>query len=570
MVNEIAEAVEVAKVTEKVTADQVLKLKEALEQARIEMMEMESLIGQITAMPLDHAVVTSVHHAKTTVKVGDRVMIRPGSQFEGQSYDQGTVVTRPAKGGDGQTWVRVEFDDGDVNEYHAALVDDKASRQVDLVLVDGSGEAHVTIFLNGRLVDVAYPKDGGKIRPGDAVLINRVTSGIVKLLGHDEVVSGPVVRVSSVRDDMVEVESEGTTVACLRGTVDVKIGDRVLLDPAKVCVSKNLGQPESSFRVSEGTRITWDMIGGLQDAKMEVQEAVEMPYTHPAVYAFYNKKPAKGILLYGPPGCGKTMLGKAAATAVAMVHGTGAVGFFYIKAPELLNKYVGETEFNIRSMFELCKAHKEQHGHPAVLFVDEADALLNRRGSGISSDVDRTIVPAFLTEMDGLEDSAAIVILATNRHDTLDPAVLRDGRIDRKIRVGRPGPKECAAILEMNLDGVPLANGSTHAELATCIAEDIFGEHRHLADVKTSVGQHKLLLGHAVSGAMVAGVVEKAVGLAIRRDISTKKSRGLEKDDLSKAVEITFGNARQMDNRELCQELAESLGEKYEGAKRAK
>jgi proteasome-associated ATPase len=281
-------------------------------------------------------------------------------------------------------------------------------------------------------------------------------------------------------------------------------------------------------------------VGGLEEAKQQMREAVELPHTNADIYKHYNKALIKGVLLWGPPGCGKTMLGKATATSLAQTYAKKKVadGFLYVKGPEILDRYVGVAEATIRSIFERARHHRAQHGYPAVIFIDEADAILGRRGSGISSDMERTIVPAFLTEMDGLEASGALVILATNRQDRLDPAVVRDGRIDRKVKVTRPTIESAAEIALLNLKGAPLANGYAHADLAVTAASELFAKKRVIAKLTTQSGAVKeLALAHIVNGAMVAGLVDQAKSIALHRDIKARKRGGLQKADIVAAVD---------------------------------
>jgi proteasome-associated ATPase len=220
----------------------------------------------------------------------------------------------------------------------------------------------------------------------------------------------------------------------------------------------------------------------------------------------------------GPSGCGKTLLARAVATSVGADKG----GFLTIKGPEVLDPYVGVTEQTIRAIFKQAKEYKLAHNREAVIFVDEAESLLAKRGAW-GNYMGQTVVPTFLTEMDGLEESCALVILATNRSDTLDPAVIRDGRIDHKIEVGRPTEEEAANIFEIYLNPMPVKTSMSVKQLAEQAAEVLYSVHN----------QH---LPH--SGAMIAGIVDKASSFAIRRSIEQRKRDGaICQDDLFKAIE---------------------------------
>ena len=279
-----------------------------------------------------------------------------------------------------------------------------------------------------------------------------------------------------------------------------------------------------------------------------MREAIEYPSQYAGHYEFYGKKPLKGILLYGPPGCGKTMLGKAAATATAKLHGKQGVttGFVYVKGPELLSQYVGLAEAAIRGLFVRTREHYRKHKYPAVMFIDEADALLAARGSGISSDVERTTVPQFLSEMDGFEDNGCLVILATNRANTLDPAVVRDGRIDRKVKVTRPSVVECEKIFYLYLQRVPLSNGQVVDQVCEQVTYELFHEKNtiyqiHLKANGHAGAKHNFTLGHLASGAMVNGIVDQASSIAMHREINNKsKPQGICADDLKVAVNRVY------------------------------
>ena len=313
---------------------------------------------------------------------------------------------------------------------------------------------------------------------------------------------------------------------------DLKRGDEVLLHPKSMQIVEHIGRPPlkaSRFLPSKFPDITWDDIGGLEEAKRDMIEAIEMPHKHKEMFKRYKKRPIKGILLSGPPGCGKTMLGKAAANALCSIYGKTAKksGFMYIKGPEILDRFVGATEEIIRDIFDDAKRHKEENGYPAIVFIDEADAVLAARGTR-SVGIGNTIVPAFLTEMDGLDDSAAIVILASNRPDVLDPAVIRDGRIDRKIEIGRPCKNNASIILEAALKGVPMKRGLSKKEYAHGIADIIYRDNVFV--------RNGILMRDIISGAMLVGIIDLAVSHAIDREINGLKPKGLSEEDAEYAV----------------------------------
>lgn len=259
---------------------------------------------------------------------------------------------------------------------------------------------------------------------------------------------------------------------------------------------------------------------------------------------------ANGVVVHN---CGKTMLGKAAATAHAEVHGAkGAGAFFYVKGPELLNMYVGNTERQIRELFQRARLHKKKNGYPAVIFIDEADAILGKRGSreGFMSS---TVVPQFLAEMDGVVESGALVLLSTNRADVLDPAIVRDGRIDRRIRITRPGKEDAKDILSKYLRDLPLSMGVDSA--AEVAADSVYDEELRLYTVQRKMGgaARHLTLGHITSGAILAGVVDRATSLAIRRELDGGHGR-VVKEDLIAAARLTFEQCKGVNHED---EIAE-------------
>jgi proteasome ATPase len=328
---------------------------------------------------------------------------------------------------------------------------------------------------------------------------------------------------------------KGETDLRVEAVKDLKQGDEVLLHPKTFQIVEHLGKPPlevSRFAPENVPDVKWDDIGGLQDAKADLIEAIELPHKNRELFEFYGRKQIKGILLSGPPGCGKTMLGKAAATSLATIYGKekSRTGFLYVKGPEILNQYVGQTEQTIRDIFDDARRHKEEHGYPAIIFLDEADAILATRGTR-NVGIGNTIVPMFLTEMDGLEESSAVVIIATNRPDVLDPAIVRDGRIDRKVSVTRPCEKSAAEILRLNLKRVPVRNGVAIEEMANETISLIFS-----SDCRVKSG---LFLRDIVNGAMLANCVNLAVSSAIQRDLSVGKVKtgsGILMEDIKLAV----------------------------------
>ncbi len=385
---------------------------------------------------------------------------------------------------------------------------------------------------------------GEKFQPGQSVKVNISTKQIVGTEGIQG--GGDICFVKNVVDPQhVEIEQNGNARVVFNGNPSqtMETNDRIQLDKSGTIVLRHLGRTdEERYTLQEEINVTWSDIGGCEEAKEVMREVIELPYEHPEVYKYYNKRVPKGVLLFGPPGNGKTMLGKAAANSLAKRFGHTATnsGFIYVKGPELLSMWVGNTEQSIRELFHRGRKHHKKHKFPAILFIDEAEAILPQRGSHRSADVDKTIVPMFLSEMDGLEASHVIVILATNRAEMLDPAAIRDGRVDRRIKVPRPDIDVAAQILQLHLKGVPLADTDTRAIAALCAAE-VFSKQwtlYKLIEKNVQVGkmEHVFSLKDCVSGAMLAGLVDIAVSMAMKRDLKSGKRRGVMTTDFKQAV----------------------------------
>lgn len=419
---------------------------------------------------------------------------------------------------------------------------------------DGSQTVADTFLLcqqSGNIGEVLAPHPSQlKLSVGDVVKIVTAgdQAGIVEK-NEDKSFPYTIGVVKRVSGDFVHLDGDDhKEPTVFRVGHNVKAGDQVRVIFGRVIVGVEESK-EMSYALSKPTGVTWDDIAGLDEAKRQIQEALESPIRYKELYKAYGKKPAKGILLFGTPGNGKTMLGKAAATSIAELY-KGEPGFISIKGPELLNSYVGVTEAKIRNLFAEAKKFKERTGNPAIIFIDEADAILPKRGSGRSSDVEKTIVPQFLSEMDGLEESAAIVILATNRPESIDEAVLREGRCDRKIKIPRPDAVAAKAIFKLNI-GVAKIQGSTTDKLAELATEHMFAGDKKMYQVFLKEGTVDVTYGMLLNGALVAGVAQDAIEIAMQRDIAKgcTKPSGITTADVELAVSRSFEKHEQMDYR---------------------
>jgi len=328
--------------------------------------------------------------------------------------------------------------------------------------------------------------------------------------------------------------------------------------------------------------VTYENIGGLGEQIEILKDSVELPYLHPDVFAEHELKPPKGILLYGPPGCGKTLIAKAVANSLAhrIEERTGkstTAYFLNVKGPELLNKYVGETEHKIREVFQRAR-EKAREDVPVVIFFDEMDSLFRMRGSGISSDMEATVVAQFLSEIDGVEALENVIVIgASNRQDLIDPAVLRPGRLDLKVKVQRPDRDAAKEIFGKYLTpNLPIGESTLKAygddaakACSSMIAQLIdnmysVGEENKFLEVTYAKGEREIFyFKDFASGAMIENIVARAKRKAVKRQIQTS-IRGITLDDLINSVREEFKENEDLPNTTNPDDWARISGRKGE------
>lgn len=469
-------------------------------------------------------------------------------------------------------------------EHIAALRDevDKLTRPPSPygVVASRNDDGTLDIHSMGRKmrVEVDPTLEMDDIEPGDEVYLNDSSA----VIGHRR--SDPVGEVATLQhllEDGVRVVVTGRgdeervceLAGSLRGT-RLRLGDRVRIDPRASVVLEVLPRPEvDELLLEEIPDVGYDDIGGLGTQIEAIADAVELPFLHQELFAEHRLPAPKGILLYGPPGCGKTLIAKAVANSLArkvaaqIGEGKGRSYFINIKGPELLNKYVGETERQIRLIFQRAR-EKSEEGWPVIVFFDEMDSMFRTRGTGISSDMESTIVPQLLAEIDGVEGLRNVIVIgATNREDLIDPAILRPGRLDVKIKIERPDAEAAGEIFARYLtDEIPIADGVSVPELISATVGAMYAdipENRFLEVTYQNGDREELHFKDFASGAMIENIVRRAKKSAIKRVIAGGE-RGVSLEDLLGSIRQEFKEHEDLPNTTNPDDWAKISGRKGE------
>jgi proteasome-associated ATPase len=458
------------------------------------------------------------------------------------------------------------------------------------IFIGANDDSTVDVFANGRKMRiVASPDvDVSQLEPGQEVILNEAMN-VVRALSFEKV--GEIVMLKELLEDgeraLVLGHSDDERVVRLADPLlksVVRAGDSLLLDSRSGFVLERIPKSEvEELVLEEVPDIEYEDIGGLGNQIDLIRDAVELPYLHPHLFAEHKLRPPKGILLYGPPGCGKTLIAKAVAHSLAnkVAEATGQPGgksyFLNIKGPELLNKYVGETERHIRLVFQRAR-EKASEGTPVIVFFDEMDSLFRTRGTGVSSDVENTIVPQLLSEIDGVEGLENVIVIgASNREDMIDPAILRPGRLDVKIKIERPDaegardifskyvtpdlPLHAEDLAEHGNDPVATVLSMIQRTVELMYAES--DENRFLEVTYANGDKEILYFKDFNSGAMIQNIVDRAKKMAIK-DFLDSNSRGIRISHLQAALLDEFRENEDLPNTTNPDDWARISGKKGE------
>ncbi len=448
------------------------------------------------------------------------------------------------------------------------------------IVVGKNDDGTIDVLTSGRKMKVElHPEiEHELLERGSEVALNESFNVILARVPES---TGEVVTIKELMEDGVRALVVGRAdeervcelADAVRG-MRLRSGDQMRFDPRSNLLLEKLPRPEvEDLLLEEVPDISYSDIGGLDDQIEQIADAVELPFLHQDLFAEHRLPAPKGILLYGPPGCGKTLIAKAVANSLAkkvadrIGEGKGRSYFINIKGPELLNKYVGETERQIRLVFQRAR-EKSEEGWPVIVFFDEMDSMFRTRGSGISSDMESTIVPQLLAEIDGVEGLRNVIVIgATNREDLIDPAILRPGRLDVKIKIERPNEAAARQVFAQYLtDEIPIAEGESVPDMIDATVAEMYRDdpsNRFLEVTYQNGDKEILYYKDFASGAMIENIVRRAKKLAIKRVIAGG-GKGVCTADLIASIKQEYKEHEDLPNTTNPDDWAKISGKKGE------